>query len=226
MASSGPTAPPGRRLGAGPGLSPSIPVSIKRLDLGFPGGGVTLVVAPGQLGGGAGRGLNEAKAVERMRSSGFLVLIVAAFAVSGCRSAGHGASGGDGVSARGASALLEREQAWTDAMRHHDYDALEQILAAEFRLTFVILMDRPGKPEITREQWLENMEHMTFGLVEMHDQRVVMHGENVATVRMRMILHDWMIFDNQLPPDYDLTDVWAFRDNRWQVINRISEPIE
>ena len=180
----------------------------------------------GTLGGGAGRGLNEAKAVERMRSSGFLVLIVAAFAVSGCRSAGHGASGGDGVSAHSASALREREQAWIDAARRHEYDALEQILAAEFRLTFVFLMDRPGKPEVTREQWLENIEHMTFGLVEMHDQRVVMHGENVATVRMRMTLHDWMMFDNQLPPDYDLTDVWVFRDDRWQVINRISEPIE
>ena len=79
-----------------------------------------------------------------MRTSGFLVFIVAAFAVSGCRSARHDASGGDGVSARGTSALLEREQAWTDATRHHDYDALEQILAAEFRLTFVTLMDRPG----------------------------------------------------------------------------------
>ena len=161
-----------------------------------------------------------------MKTSGFLVFIVAAFAVSGCRSARYDASGGDGVSARGATALLEREQAWTDAARHHEYDALEQILAAEFRLTFVFLMDRPGKPEVTREQWLENMEHMTFGLVEMHDQRVVMHGENVATVRMRMILHDWMMFDNPMPPGADLMDVWVFRDDRWQVINRISEPIE
>ena len=35
---SGSTGPPGRRLGAGLGLSPSIPVSYKRLELGFPGG--------------------------------------------------------------------------------------------------------------------------------------------------------------------------------------------
>ncbi len=50
---SGPTGPPGRRLGAGLGLSPSIPVRIKRLELVFPGGRVTLVL--GGLGGGAGR---------------------------------------------------------------------------------------------------------------------------------------------------------------------------
>ncbi len=34
---SGPTGPPGRRLAAGLGLSPSIPDRSKRLELGFPG---------------------------------------------------------------------------------------------------------------------------------------------------------------------------------------------
>ncbi len=34
----GPTGPPGRRLGAGLGLSPSIPLRRKRLQLGFPRG--------------------------------------------------------------------------------------------------------------------------------------------------------------------------------------------
>ena len=53
---SGPTGPPGRRLGAGLGLSPSIPVKSKRLELGFPGGSVALVV--GKLGGAAGRRSN------------------------------------------------------------------------------------------------------------------------------------------------------------------------
>ena len=40
-------------LGAGLGLSPPIPVKSKRLELGFPGEGPTLVL--GKLGGGAGR---------------------------------------------------------------------------------------------------------------------------------------------------------------------------
>ena len=53
---SGPTGPPGRRLGARRGGSPSIPVRSKRLELGFPAGGVTLVL--GKLGGGAGRRSN------------------------------------------------------------------------------------------------------------------------------------------------------------------------
>ena len=36
---SGPTGPPGRRLGAGLDLSPSIPLRSKRLELGLAGGG-------------------------------------------------------------------------------------------------------------------------------------------------------------------------------------------
>ena len=52
-----PTGPPGCRLGAGLGLSRSIPVRSKRLELGFPGRGATLVL--GKLGGGAGQRPNE-----------------------------------------------------------------------------------------------------------------------------------------------------------------------
>ncbi len=50
---SGPTGPPGHRLGAGLGLSASIPVRNKRLETGFPAGSVILVL--GEFGGGAGR---------------------------------------------------------------------------------------------------------------------------------------------------------------------------
>ncbi len=52
---SDPTGPPGRGLGARGGGSPAIPLSCKRLELGFPGG-VTLVL--GKLGGGARRWSN------------------------------------------------------------------------------------------------------------------------------------------------------------------------
>ncbi len=110
-------------------------------------------------------------------------------------------------------------------MRGHDFAALEGILAAEFRLTFVESSDRPGKPEVTREQWLENLKQMTFGPVEMRGMRVTMQGERVAAVRMRMTLEEWKFGDSLIPPEYDLTDVWVHRDGRWQVVNRISEPV-
>ena len=122
--------------------------------------------------------------------------------------------------------LLRREAELTDAARSHDDTALDQILAPEFRLTFVRLTDMPGKPEITRERWLENLRSMTFGPVEMQDQIVTMQGENVATVRMNMVLHDWRMLGNLIPPNYDLTDIWVRRDGRWQLVNRISEPLD
>jgi len=135
------------------------------------------------------------------------------------------ATGPKDPSIEGARAgVLEREQAWADAIRARDTEALRGILAGEFRLTFV---DLPGAPpEVTREQWLGNLAVMSFGPVTMSDQRVTMHGDNVATVRMRMVLEEWTVPDRTLPPVYDLTDTWVLRDGRWQVVSRISEPVE
>lgn len=124
-------------------------------------------------------------------------------------------------------ALKQREQAWADAMRKHDVAALEQILADEFRLTFVELIPgRPGKPEVARELWLENLKSMTFGPIEMRDTHITMLGQNVAAVRFRMILADWKWGEHVIPPNYDVTDIWVLRDGRWQVVNRISEPLD
>ena len=85
--------------------------------------------------------------------------------------------------------MLRRESEWTEATRTHDFAALDEILAPEYRLTFVHLINRPGrtgKPEVTREMWLENTQGMTFGSIEIHNQNVTMHGDQIAIVRMRM----------------------------------------
>lgn len=126
-----------------------------------------------------------------------------------------------GCTSHAASNVRDREHQWTAAMRAHDLGTLDDILAEEFRLSFV---DFPGA--LPREQWLANLENMTFGPIEMDRLRVSMQGENVATVRMRMTLHDWYWGEDPIPAEYDLTDVWVRRDGRWQVINRISEPLE
>lgn len=117
--------------------------------------------------------------------------------------------------------LMDREREWADAMSAHDFERLNDILAEEFRLSFV---DFPGA--LPREGWLANLRGMTFGPIDMKHSTITMHGENVATVRMRMTLQDWRFGDDLFPPDYDLTDIWVLRDGRWQVINRISEPLD
>ncbi len=123
--------------------------------------------------------------------------------------------------------LVESELAWAEALAAHDWETLDQILAAEFRLTFVELPDfiPPGAPpELPRQEWLDNTRQMTFGNVVADSMNIRYHGRNVATVRLEMTLEDWRFNGNLIPPDYDLTDVWVRRDGRWQVINRISEP--
>lgn len=129
----------------------------------------------------------------------------------------------DPSAAAARAGVLERESEWAEAMRAHDTATLDGVLAQEFRLSFV---DTPGAPpQITREEWLENLSVMTFGPVTMSDQRVTMQGENVATVRMRMVLEEWTVPGGTLPPVYDLTDTWVLREGRWQVVSRISEPV-
>ena len=122
--------------------------------------------------------------------------------------------------------LLDREQAWTDAMSDHDYDALDEILAPEYRLTFVPDLGFPGKPEVTREMWLENLAVMTFGPITMSQQRATLLGDNIAVVEMQMKLDQWQAAGQTLPPNYHLADIWVRRDGRWQVVNRISEPLD
>lgn len=122
--------------------------------------------------------------------------------------------------------MLEAE--WADALENKDLERLDALLAAEYRLTFVDAWPGPAdaeKPEVDRARWLENTRGMSFGLIEMHDLKVMPLGNNVAIARLRMVLNDWRMGDEKLPSTYDVTDVWVRRDGRWQVVNRISEPL-
>lgn len=125
--------------------------------------------------------------------------------------------------------VVDREHEWAESMQAHDFAALDDILAEEFRLTFVEAPDfiPPGAPpELPRQAWLDNTRQMTFGSIDMSNLNVYFHGRNVATVRMDMTLEDWRFNGELIPPDYELTDIWVRRDGRWQVVNRVSEPVE
>lgn len=141
-----------------------------------------------------------------------LPLVLAALPAAGCTVTGD---------LGGAAEVMRGEQAWAGAMQAGERARLEPILADEFRLTFI----DADAPVVTREQWLSNLAVMSFGPVSMVNPTVTLHGDDVATVRMRMTLEDWYAGDHRLPPDYDVTDTWIRRDGRWQVVSRISEPV-
>jgi hypothetical protein len=149
-----------------------------------------------------------------------LPLIALAIALSGCSSKHH--------------EVIEREYAWTEAMRAKDTDALLEIMAPDFRLTFeeipefMLTVDNgqpvPGTP---RWRWLANLEGMSFGPVEIHDIETVEIADDLVAVNMRMYLYDWREASGEtIPPFYDLTDVWLNRDGQWRVITRYSRPLD
>lgn len=130
--------------------------------------------------------------------------------------------------------VIEREYAWTEAMRTKDTEALLDIMAPDFRLTFeeipgfMLTIDNgqpvPGTP---RWRWLANMEGMAFGPIEIHDIDTVEIADDLVAVNMRMYLHDWREPTGEMiPPYYDLTDVWLNRDGTWRVITRYSRPLD
>ncbi len=130
--------------------------------------------------------------------------------------------------------VIEREYAWTEAMRINDTDALFNIMAPDFRLTFeeipefMLTIDNgqpvPGTP---RWRWMANAEGMSFGPIEIHDLDTVEIADDLVAVNMRMYLHDWREPTGEvLPPFYDLTDIWVNRDGEWRVITRYSRPLD
>jgi len=154
-----------------------------------------------------------------MRKTRFDVLLAAA-ALTLCSCASTEAR----LKEQRTATMLERERLWITAMCDHDEATLQQLLADEFVLTFTDMSGAPGA--VPRAQWFDNLRHMTFGAVRIDAPSVTMHGDAVATVRMRMHLQEWKVQDHALPPLYDLLDVWVRRAGRWQVVMRISEMVE
>ncbi len=118
--------------------------------------------------------------------------------------------------------LLKLEYAWAEAFNVHDRVFLDSLLAAEFRLSFVD--DERAPLTFSRESWFENLKRMTFGAFTMYESQEEIFGK-VGVIHLKVRFDDWAIDGNLLPAEYTITDVFVHRDGRWQVINRISEPL-
>jgi hypothetical protein len=122
-----------------------------------------------------------------------------------------------------ANELLQLEHDWIQALMTVDRNALELLLAPEFRLSF---SKDPRAPRvISRKEWFENLDKMSFSGADILDFKEVVL-RNVGFLQMRASFNDWKFEGNLLPALYIVTDVFVHRDGRWQVINRISESLE
>jgi ketosteroid isomerase-like protein len=113
--------------------------------------------------------------------------------------------------------LAELEEGWMRAHQQRDAEALERLVAPGFRFTALHLAPEP----MSREQWMaaalggyriasfayESMDIDVFG------DTAVIHARY-----SQMATYDAVNLSNA----FRLTDIWARRDGRWQVVARHS----
>ena len=121
-----------------------------------------------------------------------------------------------------ATELLELEHAWARAFQSQDRDFLENLLAAEFRLTFANDVRVPRA--ISREEWFVALDRMTFGSYEITSSEEISFA-NTGVLDMHVRFDGWHLNGRLRSAEEVVTDVFVRRDGRWQVVSRISESV-
>ena len=112
--------------------------------------------------------------------------------------------------------ILARENEWMDAWRRRDRPLAESILGDEFTLVSSL-----GGELFSKAQWLEGAmgaiecESFQFDRLQVRD-----YGEiavSISWYRQKASARgrDWS-------GEFRMTDVWCFREGRWQVVSRHS----
>ena len=113
--------------------------------------------------------------------------------------------------------LAKLEVEWMARMQARDMERLEQLVAEGFRFTAVHLNPEP----MTREQWMDAArEGYTIVSFAYEQMDVDVFGDTgVIHARFSQIA---TFESTNLSHVFQLTDVWARRDGRWQVVARHS----
>jgi ketosteroid isomerase-like protein len=120
--------------------------------------------------------------------------------------------------------ILEAEQNWVDVIKRNDRDAAALVLADEFRLTGPQLERLSTGRAATKDLWLSTLPMIETRAFEFNEVQITVYG-SVAVFFVRASL-DWSIQGRKLPSNYMLTDLWVNREGRWQVVTRVSEPLD
>jgi ketosteroid isomerase-like protein len=113
--------------------------------------------------------------------------------------------------------LAELEEAWMQAMQERNEARLEELVAPGFRFTALHLAPEP----MTREQWMgAAMGGYTTVSFAYESMDIDVFGDTgVIHARYSQIAN----FDAvNLSHVFRLTDIWARRDGKWQVVARHS----
>jgi hypothetical protein len=115
--------------------------------------------------------------------------------------------------------LFNLEQALNAEVMRHDTIALKLILADEYQLT--VLGVAQG---VRRSQWLANVPKESADSVTITDVLVSNWGE-VAVFRSLQHFYNAVIVGPRSTFDAWVTDLWIKRDERWQLVTRLSERV-
>ena len=113
--------------------------------------------------------------------------------------------------------LLKLEQALITGVRAHDTTALKDIVANEYQLVFSKL------EPVRREQWLQKCLLWSFDSATIN--RVSLASwEQIAVFRSLQHFYNLKVGNNEPSATGAwVTDLWIKRDERWQLVTRLSE---
>jgi ketosteroid isomerase-like protein len=110
--------------------------------------------------------------------------------------------------------LIEREQAWMEAIQRKDVETIEDILAPEYAYA------ASGQGRRTRQQWLAMLPIYDIHQFTFTHNEIQIYGETaVVLVDMRQ---EASVNGEPRSGQFLITDVWTRRDGRWQVVARSS----
>ena len=113
--------------------------------------------------------------------------------------------------------LARLQEAWMQAVEDRDMEALERIVAPEFRFMAVHLYPEP----MTREQWIgAAREGYTITSFAFETMEIDVFGDTAVIHSRYSQVANWD--QNNLSNVYRLTDVWARGVKGWQVVARHS----
>jgi hypothetical protein len=116
--------------------------------------------------------------------------------------------------------LLKLEQALNVGVKNHDTAMLKDIIAKEYQLTG----PRSTQP-VPRDKWLVNCFQWSFDSAT-HSEVSVTNWEEVAVFRSLQYFYNLKVGNNEAvakSPGSWVTDLWVRRDDRWQLLTRLSE---
>ncbi len=112
------------------------------------------------------------------------------------------------------------EQAWMDAWQRRDMDAVALLLADEFQLVSARSGELFGK-----QKWLALAE-VAFACRSFHFDEVRVQTYGDIAIAHCLYRQQGSAWGREWSGLFRITDVWLWRDNRWQAVTRHSTQIE